>query len=97
MDIIYVIGGLIGLIVGGEYLVRGAVAIANRYHISPMIIGLTLVGFGTSTPELVTPFDHRDRGSGHANRGIVTKLPTRRVSPDCGDGVAICRGVLWRN
>lgn len=46
--------GLVGLIVGGELLVRGAVAAATRLGVSPMIIGVTLVGFGTSTPELVT-------------------------------------------
>ncbi|MFD2814056.1 calcium/sodium antiporter [Paracoccus aerius] len=35
-------------------LVRGAVQVANRLGVSPLVIGLTLVGFGTSTPELVT-------------------------------------------
>ncbi|MGC1497674.1 MAG: calcium/sodium antiporter [Sulfitobacter sp.] len=54
MDYIYIIGGLVGLILGGEYLVQGAVSIAQKFKISPMVIGLTLVGFGTSTPELVT-------------------------------------------
>ncbi len=49
-----VIGGFVALMVGGEYLVRGAVAIASRLGMSPMVIGLTLVGFGTSTPELLT-------------------------------------------
>lgn len=49
-----VIGGFVALLVGGEYLVRGAVAIASRLGMSPMVIGLTLVGFGTSTPELLT-------------------------------------------
>lgn len=48
------IGGLFLLIAGGELLVRGAVQIATRLGVSPLIIGLTLVGFGTSTPELVT-------------------------------------------
>jgi cation:H+ antiporter len=47
-------GGLTLLIVGGELLVRGAVQVASRLGISPLVIGLTLVGFGTSTPELVT-------------------------------------------
>ncbi|MGD8907251.1 MAG: sodium:calcium antiporter, partial [Gammaproteobacteria bacterium] len=47
-------GGLALLIVGGELLVRGAVQVASRLGISPLVIGLTLVGFGTSTPELVT-------------------------------------------
>jgi cation:H+ antiporter len=46
--------GLVLLVVGGELLVRGAVASAKALGVSPLLIGLTLVGFGTSTPELVT-------------------------------------------
>ena len=42
------------LVAGGEALVRGAVSVAVRFGVSPHLIGLTLVGFGTSTPELVT-------------------------------------------
>jgi cation:H+ antiporter len=49
----YVLGGLALLAVGGEFLVRGAVQLAERLGVSPLVIGLTLVGFGTSTPELV--------------------------------------------
>lgn len=45
--------GLIGLFFGGEFLVRGASSIARSYRISPMVIGLTIVGFGTSAPELL--------------------------------------------
>ncbi|MEQ9247819.1 MAG: calcium/sodium antiporter [Nitratireductor sp.] len=48
------LGGLVLLIVGGELLVRGAVQVAESFGVSPLVIGLTLVGFGTSTPELVT-------------------------------------------
>ena len=44
--------GLLGLFFGGEFLVRGASSIARTYRISPMVIGLTIVGFGTSAPEL---------------------------------------------
>jgi cation:H+ antiporter len=44
--------GVVMLIVGGDLLVRGAVAIATRLGISPLIIGLTVVAFGTSAPEL---------------------------------------------
>jgi cation:H+ antiporter len=43
--------GLIGLIVGGELLVRGASALAAAARISPLVIGLTVVAFGTSAPE----------------------------------------------
>jgi cation:H+ antiporter len=46
--------GLVLLVAGGELLVRGAVASAKALGVSPLLIGLTLVGFGTSTPELVT-------------------------------------------
>jgi len=45
--------GLALLLGGGEALIRGAAAIAVRLGVSPRLIGLTLVGFGTSTPELV--------------------------------------------
>lgn len=48
------LGGFVLLVVGGELLVRGAVGAATRLGVSPLVIGLTLVGFGTSTPELVT-------------------------------------------
>lgn len=45
--------GLVLLLGGGEFLVRGAVTVAGRLGVSPLLIGLTLVGFGTSMPELV--------------------------------------------
>lgn len=45
--------GLVGLFLGGEYLVRGASNIARHFNLSPMVIGLTIVGFGTSAPELL--------------------------------------------
>jgi cation:H+ antiporter len=45
--------GLVVLLGGGELLVRGAVGLAERLGVSPLVIGLTVVGFGTSMPELV--------------------------------------------
>lgn len=45
--------GLAILVAGGELLVRGASAIARAFHLSPLLIGLTIVGFGTSAPELI--------------------------------------------
>ena len=44
--------GLVLLYCGAEYLVRGGSAIAARSRVSPLVIGLTLVAFGTSAPEL---------------------------------------------
>ena len=54
MNSILVAFGLIALLAGGDLLVRGAVGVARRLGVSPLVIGLTLVGFGTSAPELVT-------------------------------------------
>lgn len=62
-DIGLLLGGLVLLVIGGEFLVRGAVAIAERLGMSPLLIGLTLVGFGTSTPELVTSVQAAMAGS----------------------------------
>jgi len=55
--------GLVLLVIGGDSLVRGAVALARRLGVSPLLIGLTLVGFGTSTPELVTSLQAASLGS----------------------------------
>jgi cation:H+ antiporter len=54
MTVLLVLSGLVLLGIGGELLVRGAVSLAEHWGVSPLLIGLTLVGFGTSTPELVT-------------------------------------------
>ncbi|MEL0019017.1 MAG: hypothetical protein VW709_04030, partial [Rickettsiales bacterium] len=53
MDFLFFFGGLIILGVAGEATLRGAVGLAKRFDISPAVIGLTVVGFGTSLPELV--------------------------------------------
>lgn len=53
-SLLLVAGGLALLAIGGELLVRGAVGMAARLGISPLLAGLTIVGFGTSTPELAT-------------------------------------------
>ena len=55
--------GFVLLVVGGEGLVRGAVASATRLGVSPLFIGIVLVGFGTSTPELVTSLQAALAGS----------------------------------
>ncbi|WP_293422831.1 calcium/sodium antiporter [Phenylobacterium sp.] len=54
MTTLLILGGLVLLAGGGEVLVRGAVGAARAVGVSPLLSGLVLVGFGTSTPELVT-------------------------------------------
>jgi cation:H+ antiporter len=53
MSVLFIFLGLILLVVGGEFLVRSAVAISLRFNISKMVIGLTVVSFATSAPELL--------------------------------------------
>ncbi len=57
-----VVGGIIGLVLGSELLVRGAVQIARAAGVSETVIGLTLVAFGTSLPELATSITAAIRG-----------------------------------
>jgi cation:H+ antiporter len=53
MDLLYLCIGLAMLVVGGELTLRGAIGLARMLGVSTAIIGLTVMGFGTSAPELV--------------------------------------------
>jgi len=53
MSIVWIILGFILLVVGGEFLVRSSIAISFKFSISKMVIGMTVVSFATSAPELL--------------------------------------------
>ncbi len=53
----FVLAGILILLFGGDMLIRGAAALAKRAHIPPLLVGLTIVAFGTSAPELVVSID----------------------------------------
>ncbi|MBU1173902.1 MAG: calcium/sodium antiporter [Alphaproteobacteria bacterium] len=53
MAVVLIVAGLALLVLSGDALVRGAVSIAQRLSVPPIIVGLTVVAFGTSAPELV--------------------------------------------
>ncbi|NNK63342.1 MAG: calcium/sodium antiporter, partial [Gemmatimonadetes bacterium] len=53
MDALHLIGGIVWLLMGGDLLVRGAVALSRRMRVSPVVVAFTVVAFGTSLPELV--------------------------------------------
>ena len=61
--ILLVLGGFVLLALGGELLVRGAIAISRRLNVSPAVIGLTLVAMATSLPELAVSLNAAFRGS----------------------------------
>jgi cation:H+ antiporter len=53
-SILFIVVGLVGLTVGGKWIVDGAVKIAESFNVSQSLIGLTIVAIGTSLPELAT-------------------------------------------
>lgn len=67
----YLIGGFILLVFGAEVLVRGAARLAARFGISPLIIGLTVVAFGTSAPEMAVSTQSAFMGQGDIAIGNV--------------------------
>jgi cation:H+ antiporter len=85
MDLVYLLGGLLLLFVSGELLVKGSVNVAYRFKISKLVVGLTVVSFGTSAPELFVSMmaalnGHPDIavgnvvGSNIANLGLVLAI-----------------------
>ncbi len=71
MNFVLVAAGFVLLLGGGEALVRGSIALARRFHISPLVIGVTIVGFGTSAPELVVGVDAALAGASGITVGNV--------------------------
>jgi len=68
---IYLLLGFGLLYLGGEALVRGAAGLGLRWGLSPLVVGLTIVAFGTSSPELVVSLDAAIRGYGEVAIGNV--------------------------
>ena len=63
MDILFLIGGLLLILLGANGLTDGAASIAKRFHIPSIVIGLTIVAFGTSAPELTVSVSSALKGS----------------------------------
>ena len=68
---LYIIVGFVLLYFGAELLVRGSSALARRFGLSPLVIGLTVVAFGTSAPELVVSVDAVLAGANDVSVGNV--------------------------
>jgi len=106
LSILTLIAGLIVLVVAGDYLVRGAVALAEKLSIDPLIIGLTIVAFGTSAPELFVSlqaaFDGVSGialgnvvGSNIANVLLVLGAPAMLMSINCREnGLSMSLAVM---
>lgn len=71
MNILLLIGGLILILIGANGLTDGAASVAKRFHIPPIVIGLTIVAFGTSAPELTVSVSSALKGSADIAIGNV--------------------------
>ncbi|HEX9253066.1 MAG TPA: calcium/sodium antiporter [Ignavibacteriaceae bacterium] len=69
--ILYLVGGLIMLFIGAEGLIRGSSNLALKIGITPLVVGLTVVAFGTSTPELVVSLKAALLGNSSISLGNV--------------------------
>lgn len=72
IDLLWIVAGLVMILVGSDWLVDGASGIARKYGISEFIIGMTIVGIGTSMPELVSSGIAAIGGHGDMAIGNVT-------------------------
>ena len=70
-EILLVLGGLALLVLGGDLLVRGAVNLALKLGMTPLVVGLTVVAFGTSAPELLVSLSAALQGSSGIAMGNV--------------------------
>jgi cation:H+ antiporter len=100
--LILLIPGFVLLIAGGELLVRGAVRIAERLRLSPMLIGLTIVGIGTSMPELAASVQAALAGSPGIAVGNIVGSNLANLLLILGiaaliSPIAVARGPLWRD
>lgn len=71
MDTLLLIGGLILILLGANGLTDGAASLARRFHIPDIVIGLTIVAFGTSAPELTVSLSSALKGSTDLSVGNV--------------------------
>ena len=72
VDVICILAGLVMILVGSDWLVDGASSVARKYGISEFVIGVTIVGIGTSMPELVSSAISAIGGHGDMALGNVT-------------------------
>ena len=102
ISLLLLLAGFVILILGGELLVRGAVRVAERAGMSELLIGLTIVGFGTSAPELVASVEAALAGSPGIAWGNIVGSNLANSLLILGAAslilpVVVPRGPLWRD
>lgn len=87
---LHLVGGFILLLFGAEYLVRGAVSLARKLAVSPMVIGLTVVAYGTTAPELVVSLEGALRGQPGISVGNVVGSNIANILLILGSSAVLC-------
>ncbi len=100
LTIVFFAVGVVALVVGAEALVRGAAHLAARTGISPVVIGLTVVAFGTSAPELAVSLgaslrDEADLAVGNVvGSNIANVLLVLGLSAAIGGGLVVAQRIV---
>lgn len=93
----WLILGLVTLVFAGDFLVRGAVGIAKKFQISTLVIGMTVISFGTSAPELLVCIDAAMGGHPEIAIGNVVGSNIANIALVLGISVLILPIVVDRN
>jgi cation:H+ antiporter len=88
-NLIFIVGGLLALFFGGECLIRGAVALADKLGLPKLLIGLTVVGFGTSMPELMVSLQAASQGAPDVAVGNIIGSNTANILLIAGLGALV--------
>lgn len=97
MDALLTLAGLIVLVVGAELMIRGAVDLALRARLSPMVIGLTVVSIGTSLPELLVSLIAAMQGSSEIAVGNVVGSNIANLSLVLGSCILVFPIIVERD
>lgn len=102
LNIFFIVIGIAGVLWGADRFTDGACGLARKWHVSELIIGLTIVAIGTSLPEFVVSFLSCLRGSGDMSIGNIIGSNTFNALVIVGAScmftvIPIERGVLWRD
>lgn len=106
LALLSVVGGVVYLFMGGDLLVRGSISLARHLRVSPLVVGATIVAFGTSAPELVVSIAAAARdqgamalgnilGSNVANVLVVLGAPALIAAIRIDEGAALRAQLLF--
>lgn len=102
INIVLLIVGVALILWGADKLTDGACGLARRFHVSELVIGLTVVAFGTSLPEFIVSFLSALKGVGGMSAGNIVGSNIFNTLVIVGATAAICpiavsRGTVWRD